>query len=350
MAEGDDIKGLNCPNCGGMVVIPEGDLIVRCPYCDLRSMVKGERGILRYQVPLRIDREQSETAYRRFLSSSRAIDGNAHRAAELTEAFVAYMPFWAAWSRVLGWVFGEKQVGSGDNKRYEPREVKIAEDMTWNAAACDVGEFGVEAIPRIDPKLQPFNAEVLHASGMVFEPVGLLAEAQKEAESEFKAQVEKKAGLDRLSQVFVRFIRRRIGLVYYPLWVLRYLYRGRAYQVVVDGYNGEILYGKAPGSTYYRAAVLVGGMATGALIAVDASSLVLYLAANSDDDEGGLFFAGLALIGLGIGIMVKAYRKFRFGEIYEFRKRAGRARGGKSDLAAGLSISAGLRQFKELMQ
>lgn len=350
MAEREGVKGLNCPNCGGMVAIPEGELIVRCPYCDLRSLVRGDRGLLRYQVPLRIDREQAELVYRRFLSSSKAIDGRTARKAELNEAFVAYMPFWSAWSRVLGWVFGEKQVGSGDNKRYEPREVKIAQDMTWNAAACDVGEFGVQAIPRIDPKLEPFNADTLHAVGMVFEPVGLLAEAQKEAESEFTARVEKKAQLDRLSQVFVKFIRRRIGLVYYPLWVLRYIYRGRAYQVVVDGYNGEILYGKAPGSTLYRAAILVGGMATGALIAVDVSSLVLYLAANSDDDEGGLFFAGLALIGLGIGIMVKAYRKFRFGEIYEFRKRAGRARGDESDLDSWLSVSSGFRQLRELMR
>lgn len=350
MAERNGVKGLNCPNCGGMVAIPEGDLIVRCPYCDLRSMVRGDLGLLRYQVPLRIDRKQAELAYRRFLSSSRAIDGRVSRVAELNEAFIAYMPFWAAWSRVLGWVFGEKQVGSGDNKRYEPREVKIVEDMTWNAAACDVGEFGVEAIPRIDPKLEPFNADALHATGMVFEPVGLLAEARKEAEKEFTAYVEKEAKLDRLSQVFVRFIRNRIGLVYYPLWVMRYSYRGRAYQVVVDGYHGEILYGKAPGSTFYRAAILVGGMATGSLITVDASSLLFYLAANSDDDEGGLFFAGLALIGLGIGIMVKAYRKFRFGEIYEFRKHIKRARGGDTGSTSWGSISAGIRQIRELMR
>jgi len=120
--------------------------------------------------------------------------------------------------------------------------------------------------------------------------------------------------------------------------------------VVVDGYKGEILYGKAPGSTFYRAAILVGGMATGALIAVDVSSLLFYFAANLDDDEGGLFFAGLALIGIGIGIMVKAYRKFRFGEIYEFRKRARGGRGDESDLTSGLNISSGIQQIKELMQ
>jgi hypothetical protein len=156
--------------------------------------------------------------------------------------------------------------------------------------------------------------------------------------------VEDKANLDRIGQVFVRYLRERMGIVYYPLWILRYEYRGRAYQVVVDGFNGQILYGKAPGSTLYRAAILVGGMALGALIAVDISSLVLYFAASSGDDEGGLFFFGLALVGVGIGIMVQAYRKFRYGEIYEFRRQVVRARGPKG----GFNLSDGMRMLRDL--
>jgi hypothetical protein len=118
-----------------------------------------------------------------------------------------------------------------------------------------------------------------------------------------------------------------MGLVYYPLWVLRYLYRGRSFQVVVDGFSGEVLYGKAPGSTLYRAAVLVGGTALGALLAIDGSALAFYLASESKGDSGsGLFFAGIAALAVGFGLMAAAYRAFRFGEQYEFR------RGGKSSL------------------
>ena len=344
--QGEATQGLACPNCGGMVPIPEGQVIVRCPYCDLRSMVQGERGLLRYQVPLRVDREKAEANLRRFLIGSRAIAGRAARSAELTESFVAYLPFWVAWSRVLGWVFGEKKVGSGDRTRYEPREVKVVEDMTWNAAACDVGEFGVDTISRIDPELEPFRAEALHAAGMVFEPAGLLSEARAEAEGEFSGHVQDRAGLDRIGQVFVRYLRQRMGIVYYPLWVLRYQYRGRAYQVVVDGYTGEILYGKAPGSTTYRAAILVGGMALGALVTVDASALAFYLGAGSGDDEGGLIFFGLALIGVGIGIMTQAYRKFRFGEVYEFRQKTRRRLKGGGE--GGFSLTDGVRKIMEL--
>jgi hypothetical protein len=238
----------------------------------------------------------------------------------LQESFLAYLPFWADWGRVMSWVFGQKQVGSGDNKRYEPREVRSVQEMTWNGVALDVGEFGVSQVSLSGRPLEPFDSDGLHANGLVFEPVGSVSEARDAAEHEFEQRVRREARLDRIAQVFIRQIQRRMGLVYYPLWVLRYLYRGRSFQVVLDGYSGDVLYGKAPGSTLYRAAVLVGGMALGAFLAVDGSALAWYIAASSrGDDAEGLFVGGLVALAVGFGIMVAAYRAFRYGEHYEFR-------------------------------
>jgi hypothetical protein len=91
---------------------------------------------------------------------------------------------------------------------------------------------------------------------------------------------------------------------------------------VVDGFSGEVLYGKAPGNTLYRAAALVGGMALGAFVSVDVSTALLGLIANSDsgDDMEGVALAALAAVGIGFGIMWGAYRAFRYGEVYEYRR------------------------------
>ena len=220
------------------------------------------------------------------------------------------------WARVGAWVFGEKRVGSGDDARYEPREMRVVQDMTWNSAACDVGEFGVQQVSTVESGLEPFNPEALHSRGMVFEPVGSFSEARQEAEEQFQAEVEKKSGLDRLAQVFVRLVRRRYALVYHPLWVLRYLFRGRAFQVVVDGYSGEVLYGKAPGNTLYRAAALVLGMAFGAFLAIDGPAFILS-ASNGDSD---ILWPVLGLMAVGGGIMYAGYRAFRHTEQYEYRR------------------------------
>ncbi len=102
--------------------------------------------------------------------------------------------------------------------------------------------------------------------------------------------------------------------------MLRYQYRGRSFQVVVDGYSGQPLYGKAPGNTLYRAAMLVGGAIVGSIVSVDISAVAFYLCSQAHgDSSGGLFVGGLiALVG-GFGLMYAAYRAFRYGEEYEYR-------------------------------
>jgi hypothetical protein len=320
MSEKEPLHGLSCPKCGGMVPIPEGQEIVHCPYCDLRSYVKGERGLRRYQVPLHARREDALDALKQFFKNV-AIARDVGRRAQVTEVFLAYVPYWMVWGRAAAWAFGEKKVGSGDSSHYEPREVRIVQEMTWSGAACDVGEFGVTEIPKADQAMEPFDPQAMHRVGMVFQPVGSFADAKAAAEKQFQDLVRQGANLDRVSQLFVRFFRQRFGLVYFPLWVIRYSYRGRAFQVVVDGYSGKTLYGKAPGNSLYRAAVLVGGMAAGAFLAIDIPAFLISQSSDSNSGPGWfvflLFFAGLAL-------MFTAYRRFRYGEQYEYRSAGSR--------------------------
>ena len=116
----------------------------------------------------------------------------------------------------------------------------------------------------------------------------------------------------------MRIVRLRLGVVYYPLWVIRYQFRGRTFQVVVDGNSDKVLYGKAPGNTFYRAGVLVGGMAAGSFITIDVPALVISFSnGSSHNNNSGAFIIG-AIVG-GLGIMYAAFRAFRYGEEYEFR-------------------------------
>jgi hypothetical protein len=240
-------------------------------------------------------------------------------------------------------VFGQKRERHGEHTTYKAREVRVVQDMSWNGAACDVGEFGVNSIPLGEQPLEAFDAGALHSNGLVFEPVGSASDARSAAEAEFNQRLQRSAGLDRIAQIFARFVRRRSGLIYYPLWVLRYVYRQRSFQVVVDGFSGQVLYGKAPGNTLYRAAMLVGGMAAGAFLAVDASALAFYLAAQAEGDtSGGLAIAGLAAVVIGFGLMGLAYRTFRYGEQYEYRFGPKK---GALDLGAGKDI---LKQVEEV--
>jgi hypothetical protein len=350
------LQGLNCPRCGGIVPVPEGQAIVICPYCDLRSLVSsgsgpGEeaaaqasegvitrRGVLRYQAPLRVERAQAEAAMRKFLTGKFQVARDAAKTAEVSEVFLVHLPFWAVWGRGLAYVFGQEQVGSGDKKRWEPREKKVVKEMTWNMPACEVGEFGVRKIKLEGCPLEPFVPAALHRTGMVFEPVGSARSALEVAQNSFHDEIRNSVKMERVNQFFTRLIRPRLALVYYPLWVVRYNYHGRSFQVAVDAVNGEILYGKAPGSVAYRAGVLVGGMALGSVLAVDVSVLLLMI---GDEDSEGLFVGALGAFVLGLGMLYGAYRTFRHGEHYEYH------RFGKED-GGGIAALGQLNNIKEV--
>ena len=220
-------------------------------------------------------------------------------------------------------------------------KLKVLEEMTWNTAACEVGEFGVSQVNLEGRELEPFNADNLHKSGLVFEPTGSALDAIEQARSEFETAINRKANLDRVGQSFVRIIRSRQGLVYYPLWVIRYDYRGRTFQVVVDGYSGETLYGKAPGNLYFRAGVLVGGMALGAFLAID----VAYLVADSSSKDDSVGAALACFVG-GLSVMLFAYRRYRYGEHYEYRRRYAQLGGS----AWNASLPYSVRQLTDFVQ
>jgi hypothetical protein len=310
--------GLTCPNCGGVVPVPEGARIVTCPFCDMRSMVQGDRGIRRWQVINRMDRTTVTAAVQGFYSGiNKARD--LKRQAQLRELFLVYLPYWRVDAFVAGWIFG--RVNSGDDST-KPVEEGIMEHMHWMDAATDVSEFGVHRVTFPDHEMEPYDSERLHAEGMVFEPVESMSEALSEAKQHFFHKGRSKRSLKQ--KFFERFhiLRRKFSLVYYPLWVARYEYRNRSYQVVVDGFEGDILYGKAPGNILYRAATLVGGMAAGTFILVNGTILGgIIISASDDGDSLAVLLLPLAL---GIGLIIAGYRRFRYGEEVESVKKRAR--------------------------
>jgi DNA-directed RNA polymerase subunit RPC12/RpoP len=314
----DVITGLACPNCSGSLSVREGQRLVKCPYCNARSLVSGERGVGRYQVERRVGRDRATQAVRGFWSGlNRAFDLSSR--AQITELFLAYLPYWRAQGQMAGWMFGQEQVGSGNSKRLVPREIQFMEDVDWTGAAGDVAEFGVDSIALAGTQFKAYDPDALHREGMVFEPTGSATEARDSAQTEWEKLARRKSKLDRVSDKLLHILRRSLSIVYYPLWVGRYTYRNRAYQVVVDGFTGRVLYGKAPGNIYYRALMLVGGTGLGAFVLVDGLALAFTLIGSSrHSGSGDLVLLAVPFVA-GAALIFGGYRLFRWGEEIEER-------------------------------
>lgn len=297
------VTGLTCPSCGGGTELPEGARLGRCQACGSALLVRGERGAPRFYVPLQRTREQILDLVRKWWDGfDKAPD--LQRSAQVREVFAVYAPFWRAEAHVLGIVLGDEKKGSGKNERWEPVERRVNRRFELTLPACELGELGVQSVELQGDELRPFELEEVQSHGMIF---GVLSTPQKvssEAALRFPELALREAGVDRVRFSRIRLLSPRIHIVYYPLWVVRYQYRGRLYQVTADGESGALLYGRAPGNDLFRVATLLGSLMLGNFIASTACRAVL--AGQMDDG----FFGALAVAGF---IMFWGFRRFRYG-------------------------------------
>jgi hypothetical protein len=280
-------------------------------------LVAGEKGLPRYQAPCRVNRVVAHGAVQdSWQGTDKASD--LVRLARIQDLLLVYVPFWRLRAQLVGWRFG--QTGSGDDSR--PVEVLVTEQVHWSSAACDGTELGVPRVPIADTDLSAFDSDALHAEGMVFEPTMSHSVALEQARLALIAQGRTKGKLNRSFYQHFDLVQERLSLVFYPLWVGRYSFKGRTYQVVVDGLRGNVLYGAAPGNLLYRAAMLVFGMALGTALLVNLPLSALYSYVSQlrsvkfDEICFGLFLLAW-LMELGRRFVQGAYTVFRDGEQVE---------------------------------
>ena len=156
-----------------------------------------------------------------------------------------------------------------------------------------------------DP-LVPFNQALLDRLGMVFPPTGSERKVKQAAIEAFKRSADPASGLKRVRFRFLETLRERLSVVYYPLWVVRYRFRERSYQILVDAEDGSLAYGKAPGNDLYRALMLVGTEAVAAFLGTTALQWM-------GGGLGPLVFVGA----IAFAIVFWGWRRFRYGGVVE---------------------------------
>ncbi len=305
------VRGLSCPNCGGALEVDTGLRVVVCPYCQTSLLALNELGTRRFAVEPQIDADRAREIARRWLASGINKDRRLRKEAEVREAFLSFLPFYRVEADCIGFALGTEErrrwVGSGKNRRMETYEVDVERsaeqrfDRTY--PAVNVAEWGIQKVDLAGDPIVAFNPETLDRLGMVFPPTGSEIDIRTAAIEQFKREADPSSGLKRTRFRFLQSLRERLSVVYYPLWVVRYRFRDRSYQALVDGESGALAYGKAAGNDLYRAMMLVATEAVAAFVATTALQL---MGANLFS----LFFAAI-----GLAIFLWGWKKFRWGGV-----------------------------------
>jgi len=315
------IKGLMCPGCGGAVELREGNNVLKCGYCETSLLVMGDEGVIQYHVKSKVPQDDAKASVKNWFGKFDK-DRKLKAEAQFTEVFLVHIPFWRSLGQVCGWIFGNKVYHEThtDNKgnvrtttRKEPVERMVMRDYVWNKAACDVSEFGVEEVDNsgISGNLAPFDLTAVEKEGMVFEPTFSRTDANLESEKWMLDRAKRDVDVDEVLFQKLHSIGKKLSVVYYPLWIIRYKFKERNYQVVVDGLSNKLLYGRAPGSTLFRVSMFIGSLMIGNLLLT--TSLKYYSGGSGD------MIIVVAL--LGIALIIFGFMKFRYGgEVIEGKK------------------------------
>jgi hypothetical protein len=263
-----------------------------------------------------LEREAASRAVRSWFSKGIRKEPALKKEARFQEAFLAWFPFVRARLDAVGWVLGIREKKRKRGKHWEtvrePVEIAVERSFDLTMPAADMGEFGVHRINLTGDEIRPLDDDLLRSRGMVFRPSRSLEETAADLSERALENISRSNRLDHVSFSWLATVRRRVALVYYPMWVVRYGFRGQTYQVLVDAEGGGVAYGKAPGNHLYRAFSLVAATAGACFV----GTTILQHASGFLQSENGLI--GLGMVGLALaGLVYWGYSQFRHGGVVE---------------------------------
>ncbi len=299
--------GMSCPSCGGALDIEEGESVVNCRYCDSMLFIEGDKGVQTIAFKNKTDQQRvmqaAEAWWRKGLKAR-----DLKKVGKVSEVYPIYLPFWSTTTKVAGWVCGYEERTHSDGKgntRTEriPKEVMVLQDARYSQIACDPGDLGIRSLRNFSGERSIEDFTMIPT----FETTSSVDDAKRLAEAEAMEMARRGSGVPHITFERIYAIPRKMSVIYYPIWVVRYAYRDRMYVVTVDGVTGQVLSGRAPGDPLFQSLAITGGSAAAGLV----SGLGLVGAAFTGGENSG--FLALGGLAVGLAILFFTYRFFRNG-------------------------------------
>jgi DNA-directed RNA polymerase subunit RPC12/RpoP len=248
---------LNCPSCGAAIGIKEDERIVVCPHCAGKHFISGIKGTVRSIIPFALTSgEAKQVVFKYFRARVTAQD--IPRQGHLKEMSPIYVPFWKVREKYAGWRF---RLGINPELMSRAAEVVVP--------ACSTGGLGFTSVHMSPDDLAAqrlYEPEITQREATVYDVTIPEENVFQLTKRRILGKTEGKAS----SSIFFQRIKRintDASLTYYPFWLLKYSYKAKLYQVVVNGRRPEIVSGRFPANLAQRLTPVIAASAIGGFIA-----------------------------------------------------------------------------------
>lgn len=243
----DEIK---CSHCGAPISFQPGELLATCKYCGYTVVIEtGQTFTFEHSLLLNaFDQVQVETRVRSWMREGFMKPSDLARKAKLTGRELIYLPFWVVSVEA-------RSSYRGIFERISPAVMKegvIEKDYDWLVLARKASEFPTREyqVP-LEGKI-PFDFRRIEAFAKV-----LNSEiAKDEAEEQAKAEIEgnhkflAQQDVDKLIEMKTEIEIEETVYLHAPIWFIKYEYKGKDYQLIVDGATGVAVKGDIPSTGF----------------------------------------------------------------------------------------------------
>ena len=240
------VQEIRCSHCGAPISFEPGEILATCRYCGYTVVIEtGKAFTFEHSMLLnKYDPEKIEEPIRNWMRTGFLKPSDLAKKSKILEKKLMYIPFWI--------VTAEAETAyKGIFERITPPVVKegqIKKKYNWvvlarKAATFPTREYDVPLegkIPYDFRKIEGF-AETLN-SEMSKEEAVELARQQISEHHRYLAQQD----VDRIIEMKNEIKIEQTVYLHAPLWFVKYEYKGKTYQMWIDGSNGTVIKGDIP--------------------------------------------------------------------------------------------------------
>lgn len=240
------LQEIDCTNCGAPLTYNPGEVVVTCKYCGQTVVLStGEAFTLEHSIVLNtLDPNRAQDMARAWMRSGFMMPGDLAKKATFLRVELNYLPFWDVHDLA-------KTHYKGIFERIAPPIVKegdIVHEYDWVVLGRKGSSFPTQdyeiplagKIPYDFKKIEP-NAKVLNSE--LDED-----EAKEQAKSEIESRHKFLASqdVDRIIDMTTQHDLGDAVLVHAPVWFTPYGYKGKQYELMLDGSTGQAIKGDIP--------------------------------------------------------------------------------------------------------
>lgn len=308
---------IKCPNCDGQIEIPKHSSTVVCGYCNTTVNVKsGEILKENYFMRLQYDLDQATDKMYSWgmkqLGAPKSLDQS-----KVVESKLVFWPFWVVEVEATANY-------TGIQKKPDFKGRNSQRTLHWNKIS-ETGKLDMEQdifipanpdTPRslkdyiIPTKRKEFfdKDQILEVRGIV-KPIQMEQKVALQKAKKMMSDVLQKEALkevDSITKMDEELKTPAVFLVSIPIWHIKYCYKIRNYDALVDGASGRIIHLQFPRKMAFRAMTLLSGLLH-LVIGGGIGLLLVYLGLTLYD---GIFPTIFGIV-FGLGMLAISLRFFR---------------------------------------